>query len=77
MQNHEMDARWLRLWTSLGSSHAQALIDWRDLVARYSVPERAYHSIEHILDCQREFDGCRGNAMRVRQHSESAERRDE
>src|SRR5512133_64427 len=59
MTEYEIDARWLRLWTSLGASHTRALTDWRDLVARYAVPERAYHSFEHILDCQREFDSCR------------------
>lgn len=59
MSEHEINARWLRLWTRLGASDALARADWRDLVTRYSVPQRAYHSLAHILDCQQEFDQCR------------------
>lgn len=59
MPEYELDARWLRLWTHLGASEAHARNAWQDLVTRYSVPERTYHSIEHVLDCQRELDTCR------------------
>lgn len=62
MPEREIDARWLRLWMRLGASDDQARADWRDLVTRYSEPQRAYHSLEHILDCQRELDNCRALA---------------
>lgn len=62
MPEHEVDARWLRLWARFGASNAQARVAWQDLVTRYSTPERAYHTIHHVLDCQREFDDARALA---------------
>lgn len=59
MPEHEVDARWLRLWARFGASDVEARAAWRDLVTRYSAPERAYHSLDHILDCQRALDDSR------------------
>jgi predicted metal-dependent HD superfamily phosphohydrolase len=58
----EPDPRWLRLWKRFDASSGQAHTEWRELLTRYSEPWRAYHTLEHVLDCQHELDGCRSLA---------------
>lgn len=43
--------RWRRLWPDEHPFH--------ELVARYSEPHRAYHTLQHIEECLREFDASR------------------
>jgi predicted metal-dependent HD superfamily phosphohydrolase len=62
MPGPEPDPRWLRLWASFGVSSDCARTDWVDLVARYSEPHRAYHTLAHVLNCQHELDACRALA---------------
>lgn len=57
MQNRS-EQQWLVLWQRLGAqgdSHAV----YNDLVARYSEPHRAYHTLEHIGHCLDEFEQVR------------------
>jgi predicted metal-dependent HD superfamily phosphohydrolase len=60
----EPDPRWLRLWARLRAIDAEAWAhaEWHRLVTRYSEPHRAYHTLEHVLECQRELDPCRALA---------------
>lgn len=56
---HEPDRRWLRLWARLGGSEELARAGWHDLVARYSEPMRAYHTLAHVFECQRGLEACK------------------
>ncbi len=49
-----MGDRWQALWPS-GTLGAIGAI-YRDLVARYSEPQRAYHTLDHIAECLRWLD---------------------
>ena len=52
------EQRWTALWKRLGAQgDANAVYD--DLVARYSEPHRAYHTLEHIRHCLDEFEQVR------------------
>ena len=52
------EQRWAALWQRLGAQgDANAVYD--DLVARYSEPHRAYHTLEHIGHCLDEFEQVR------------------
>lgn len=59
MQN--LEQRWMALWKRLGAQgDANAVYDV--LVARYSEPHRAYHTLEHIGHCLDEFEQVRNLA---------------
>lgn len=57
MQNQN-EQRWLVLWQRLGAQ-GDAHMVYKDLVARYSEPNRAYHTLEHIGHCLDEFEQVR------------------
>jgi predicted metal-dependent HD superfamily phosphohydrolase len=59
MLEQKIDERWLMLWERLGRNSAQSHLEWRRLITAYSLPERTYHTIEHVLECQGELDNCR------------------
>ncbi len=50
--------RWMALWVRLGVP-GDAGVVYDDLVARYSEPHRAYHTLEHIEHCLSEFEQVR------------------
>lgn len=52
MQN--IKQRWLALWQRL-HAHGDPNAVYDDLVARYSEPHRAYHTLTHIQHCLNEF----------------------
>lgn len=47
--------RWLALWQRL-NAHGDPHAVYDDLVARYSEPHRAYHTLAHIRRCLDEFE---------------------
>ena len=49
---------WTALWQRLGAQ-GDANAVYNDLVARYSEPHRAYHTLEHIGHCLDEFEQVR------------------
>jgi len=59
----EARTRWATLWTRLGSTRDHSA-DFDDLVRRYAEPQRAYHTLDHILDCLSQFDRARTLAAR-------------
>jgi predicted metal-dependent HD superfamily phosphohydrolase len=52
-----MLARWRNLWQAVAAGDADGI--YRELVARYSEPHRAYHTLEHIGECLRHLDSAR------------------
>ena len=55
------EQRWTALWQRLGAQgDANAVYD--NLIARYSEPHRAYHTLEHIGHCLDEFEQVRNLA---------------
>ncbi|OGZ15223.1 MAG: hypothetical protein A3G11_01160 [Candidatus Lloydbacteria bacterium RIFCSPLOWO2_12_FULL_51_9] len=56
------EQRWVVLWKRLGA-RGDARAVYTDLVARYSEPHRAYHTLEHIGHCLDEFEQVRHLAM--------------
>lgn len=63
--DRDAESRWLSLGMRLGAPDAEARAAFRELVRRYAEPHRAYHTLEHVLDCQRELDRCRELAADV------------
>lgn len=53
MQNKNKQ-RWMSLWQRIGAQGDPHIV-YNDLVARYSEPHRAYHTIAHIQHCLNEF----------------------
>lgn len=54
----DLQARWRDLWQRLGArSAAEPIFD--ELIRRYREPHRAYHTLDHIQDCLRQFDQVR------------------
>ena len=49
--------RWRALWPGGPSGAIDAV--YRDLVARYTEPHRAYHTLGHVADCLRRLDEVR------------------
>ena len=56
MQN--LEQRWAALWQRLGAQESADAV-YSDLVARYSEPHRAYHTLEHIGHCLDELEQVR------------------
>jgi predicted metal-dependent HD superfamily phosphohydrolase len=50
--------RWTQLWISLGARGNGKPVFTR-LLAAYGEPGRAYHTLDHLQDCLREFDSSR------------------
>jgi predicted metal-dependent HD superfamily phosphohydrolase len=55
--------RWQTLWQRLGSKTEAAPI-FAELTARYAEPQRAYHTLAHIIDCLAQFDAAQHLAKR-------------
>jgi len=49
---------WLELWQRIGAQ-GDSRKDYNDVVARYTEPHRAYHTLEHIEYCLGEFEQVR------------------
>lgn len=47
---------WRALWPG-GAAEGESI--YRDLVVRYSEPQRAYHTLDHVADCLRRLDEVR------------------
>ena len=56
------ESRWQALWTTV-SARAVRACSFKDLLARYSEPQRHYHNAQHIDECLREFDLVRAQAL--------------
>jgi predicted metal-dependent HD superfamily phosphohydrolase len=56
------DPDFLRVWAALGARGDPAEV-FGELAARYALPARAYHTLEHVRDCLREFELVRHLAM--------------
>jgi len=56
--------RWSAAWQSLNVASPSGLI-FQDLVQAYTQPERAYHSLVHVLDCLEQLDWGRTIAERA------------
>jgi len=54
--------RWLRFWKSV-AVRGDSAPPYEDLVERYSEPQRAYHTLNHIEHCLDEFDAARSLAQ--------------
>ena len=52
------EQRWLALWQRLGAQGDASAV-YNDLVARYSEPHRAYHTLQHIGHCLDELEQTR------------------
>jgi predicted metal-dependent HD superfamily phosphohydrolase len=50
--------RWLLFWKSV-AVRGDSAPPYEDLVKRYSEPQRAYHTLEHIEHCLEELDAAR------------------
>jgi predicted metal-dependent HD superfamily phosphohydrolase len=48
--NAPLEARWTGLLTALGCAPEPARRGFADLAARYSSPERHYHTLDHVRD---------------------------
>jgi predicted metal-dependent HD superfamily phosphohydrolase len=55
-------SRWLDTWWAVTATDGNAV--YQDLVARYAEPQRAYHTLEHIVECLGHFDAARHLAER-------------
>lgn len=53
-----LEQRWTAMWKRLGAQ-GDANAVYNDLVARYSEPHRAYHTLQHIGHCLDELDQVR------------------
>jgi len=53
-----LEQRWVALWQRLGAQGDASLV-YNDLVARYSEPHRAYHTLQHIGHCLDELEQVR------------------
>ena len=49
------EQRWTALWQRLGAQGNADMV-YNDLVARYTEPHRAYHTLEHIRHCLDELE---------------------
>lgn len=49
-----LERRFANLWQRLGASTSAGAV-FEDLEARYSEPHRAYHTLDHVAGCLREF----------------------
>jgi predicted metal-dependent HD superfamily phosphohydrolase len=58
---HDLRERFERAWQSLGASSI-APEAWQAVHAAYSEPHRSYHTLEHISECLRWLDRCKGLA---------------
>lgn len=56
MSDGALPNRWRALWPG---DVAQGDAIYRDLVARYGEPQRAYHTLDHVADCLRRLDEIR------------------
>ena len=56
MQN--LEQHWMALWQRLGAQ-GNAKVIYNALIARYSEPHRAYHTLAHIGHCLDEFEQVR------------------
>ena len=48
--------RWAQTWTHLGISPPTGLLE--RLVAAYTEPHRAYHTVQHLRECFEQLDSC-------------------
>jgi predicted metal-dependent HD superfamily phosphohydrolase len=53
---NELQDRWNRLCERLHVEGELAQATFQELVARYSEPHRAYHTLTHIQECLKQFD---------------------
>lgn len=61
LTDEPLRARWCELWQRLGArSRPESIL--AELVQRYGEAHRAYHTLDHIQDCLREFDQARALA---------------
>ena len=59
----EAKEQWCGLWRRLNTDDgADSTAVVNDLIARYAEPQRAYHTLEHIMHCLGEFAGVREQA---------------
>jgi predicted metal-dependent HD superfamily phosphohydrolase len=58
----ELFARWRNVWRAVTTVGGDPI--FFDLVARHSEPHRAYHTLEHIADCQHHLDMAKHLLMR-------------
>jgi predicted metal-dependent HD superfamily phosphohydrolase len=50
----ELESAWHALWTRLGA-HGDPATVFADLARRYSEPQRAYHTLDHVSHCLAEL----------------------
>jgi predicted metal-dependent HD superfamily phosphohydrolase len=50
VNDRPLEARWTGLLTALGCAAEPARATFADLAARYSAPERHYHTLDHVRD---------------------------
>lgn len=55
---NQSEQQWWALWERLGAQ-GDASVVYKDLVARYSEPHRAYHTLVHIRHCLDELEQVR------------------
>jgi predicted metal-dependent HD superfamily phosphohydrolase len=58
---NRLDGAWRALWERLGAKGDPGP-PFADLVARYSEPHRAYHTLAHVAHCLDEFEAARSEA---------------
>src|SRR5262245_7191495 len=57
----QAERSWINIWKSL-RAQGEPLPVLHDLIARYEEPHRGYHTLDHILDCLKEFQSVRSSA---------------
>src|SRR5262245_10698887 len=50
----QAERSWVNIWKWL-RAQGEPLPVLKDLIARYEEPHRSYHTVDHILDCLKEF----------------------
>jgi len=59
---HELEARWQTLWASAASAEAGEI--GQRILDAYGQPHRAYHNLEHLVECLAELDSVSDLAQR-------------
>lgn len=59
---NQSEQKWQALWKRLGAQGDASMV-YNDLVARYSEPHRAYHTLQHIGHCLDELEQVRNLAI--------------
>lgn len=61
----KLEQRWIRWWKHVGATGGDGRAVFETIVAHYTEPYRAYHTLEHLEHCFEEFDRVKHLAYHV------------